>query len=243
MKKTAEQIAQCVLEKIAISLEDLDQVARVAKRSLIRPPRKYSLGGYSGGGPSKQQAFMLNEVPRNIFVRGNSYGGQGERQHLADLSAELAGAINSDSPVNLNRYYTNQKDRLDKITQGIKAQGQLTPLENRYANYLTQAHELDEKSLLGAKHKRIASHVSPDVVFRESNRMATLPPELNRLKLRNKGMRAAGWEEGLYSKINEKYPKLQLGEMGDTRINRRLRRFLTEDYNTGGLNLREISNE
>jgi hypothetical protein len=120
---------------------------------------------------------------------------------------------------------------LKQVEQLRAVQRPLVPLEQRYHNYLAYAHELDELALrrIPQSNPFFLTHVSPDVIFRESNRVATLPLKLRQLGIEEKALRVGQPEGVLFDRIRAKYPQLGMGRYGEKRINRRLRRFLIEE--------------
>jgi len=123
--------------------------------------------------------------------------------------------------------------QFDKAVSKIKVRGQnpaemkgfsaLTPEQKKMTNLMAHAHEGDEAALRGSKsYQRFSSHFSPDILLRESNRVATLPKGMspvgeNYIALRN--------ATGEASKMQDAARGFQYGK---TRLSRHARKRIAD---------------
>jgi len=117
------------------------------------------------------------------------------------------------------------KKSLGRLKGFRKAEARLTPKSKEAVNRLVGVHEGIERHL--AKKKKLpggtfASHISPEVLLRESNIVSTLPKDLKGAKNFFKTMRGYSGET---EKLKEMFPGF---EYGKGRISRHARKRMME---------------
>ena len=99
----------------------------------------------------------------------------------------------------------------------------LTPVERRLFNGVLEGHEIDELNTRATSFK-YNSHVSPEVIFKEHNRLVTMGPEGNKIKKYMSDVRNNVTGEA--QSLHEIIPAFEYGK--SPRINRSARKHYTQ---------------
>lgn len=175
------------LEKIAFGPSDANKVFRAAKKHLTSKAFSKRIGSGSLGAFPHSRADVQNAkyVGRAIQNHPSPHGVL-EKAQLAALKEEVDRVL-KENPKRTpwSRYVDSAGGRIERVSinkDGPKSLIQkgynvpvLNPSQMKMYNAVRIGHELDELKVRPSHVSMFDNHLSPDVIFREHNRVVTLP--------------------------------------------------------------------
>lgn len=180
--------------KLAYGMNDASKVLQAAKKYTLPRGAKNTVSGF---GISPTQEPMHVALPNLAPQLKNQYrlskqiiprlapAAQESFQHVLDASTnaskEMMGTRSLDQLTPKGSIYQADKRGLNQFKHFLKGQGHelptLNPADKKMLNSVFQGHELDELNTRPGPALRGFGHLSPDVLLREHNRVATMPKE------------------------------------------------------------------
>ena len=235
------------MAKVAISMVDLRKASGALRKKVIRATRSVSEQGHdphaiegvlrkSKKGVTGDYGWhtLIDRKQGNpIYATGDMMAGQksmldaGRREaqrHMKRTEGILGKGLTNEQRV---VYLEGASD--PKVQQQLESWKKLTGVEREAAQRLALLHEGAEGRAAGRIKDRFwrvpAGHASPSVLIEESNAVASLPSELNRVRDFYKQMRGKAGQGHALKDIQSAYPQF---EYGTKRTPRRVKKYVED---------------
>lgn len=191
--------AQIALTKLGFDPPAANKVLQVVKqKTLPRRAMEEVASARAAGG------FIPDQLIRRMARQQGPAASQGPKASAAfararkpDITPEELDKIRRDTNIT-GVFRTPRGDAARFLRQSGGSVPEFTPEQHKMFDAVVKGHELDELQLQTPSHVTAAwGHMSPEVLFREHNKIVTMPPDMDPVRRTVQGMRQSSGESAV----------------------------------------------